>query len=103
MADTFEITVHEQSPEENVTGHTVAADLDAAVRAAEAMHAYDLVNAGDEASGWPAATKERAEAGVAAALGIVAALGKKADHYRVTIHGGADHVNVSVQRLEVDA
>jgi hypothetical protein len=95
----FEITVHEQSLEENVTGETVADDLAGALKAAEAMHAYDRVLADQEPEGFDEQTKARAQAGVDAALGIVAALGKKKDHYRVSIHGGDDHLNVHVQVL----
>lgn len=99
MADTFEITVHERSIAEKVTGKTVAAELEAQLRAAEARHAYERVLEGDDASGWSAATKACARAGIDAAVALTEALGKKDDRYRVTIHGGDDHLNLHVQRV----
>jgi hypothetical protein len=95
----FEITVHEQSLEENVTGETVADDLAGALKAAEAMHAYERVLADQEPEGFDKDTKALAHAGVDAAVVLVGALGKKKDHYRVSIHGGDDHINVHVHRI----
>lgn len=93
----FEITVAEKHVDENVTGSSVGADLEAAMKAAHALHVYDQVMSDEEPSGWSAEEKALAAAGCEAAKVLVAALGKKSDHYRVTVHVGDDHVNVHVQ------
>lgn len=101
MPEAFEITVHETHVDENVTGKTIGKDLDAAMKAASAMRAYDQVLADEEPTGFDEEQQAVARAGVKAAKELVRALGGDEDHFRVSIHAGADHVNVHVQKTQV--
>lgn len=94
----FEITVHETHVDENVTGKTIARDLDAAMKAASAMRAHDQIIADEDPTGFSAEQADAAKAGVKAAVALVRALGGDDDHFRASIHAGDDHINVHVQK-----
>lgn len=96
----FEITVVEQSFDENVTGKSVKADLAAAAKAAHARAAYEQVLRDEEPTGLSDAERAAADAGIRAALELVKALGGDNEHFRVTIAGGDRHINVNVQEID---